>query len=48
LGVTSIVRTLGLAARCYYRLLHFFHSTALDLGRLTNKVRSCERSDATI
>jgi hypothetical protein len=35
LGVTSIVRTLGLAARCYYRLLHFFHSTALDLGCLT-------------
>jgi hypothetical protein len=35
LGVTSIVRSLGLAPRCYYRLLHFFHSTALDLACLT-------------
>jgi DDE superfamily endonuclease len=35
LGVTSIVRTLGLAAHCYDRLLDFFHSPALDLDRLT-------------
>jgi hypothetical protein len=35
LGVTSIVRTLGLAPRCYDRLLDFFHSPAVDLTRLT-------------
>jgi hypothetical protein len=35
LGVTSIVRTLGLAERCYDRLLHFFHSTAVDVACLT-------------
>ncbi|MDQ2946166.1 MAG: transposase [Acidobacteriota bacterium] len=35
LGVSSFVRTLGLAARCYQRLLKFFHSEALDLERLT-------------
>ena len=35
LGVTSIVRTLGLAARCYDRLLDFFHSPALDVACLT-------------
>ena len=34
-GVTSIVRTLGLAARCYDRLLDFFHSPALDVACLT-------------
>jgi len=33
-GVTSIVRTLGLAARCYDRLLDFFHSPALDVACL--------------
>ena len=35
LGVTSIVRTLGLAARCYDRLLDFFHSPAVDVACLT-------------
>lgn len=35
LGVTSIVRTLGLAARCYDRLLDFFHSPAVDIESLT-------------
>ena len=35
LGVTSIVRTLGLAPRCYDRLLDFFHSPALDVACLT-------------
>src|SRR5258706_1654298 len=35
LGVTSIVRTLGLAERCYDRLLDFFHSPALAVDCLT-------------
>lgn len=35
LGVTSIVRALGLEPPCYDRLLDFFHSPALDLNRLT-------------
>jgi len=35
MGVTSIVRTLGLAPACYDRLLDFFHSPALDLSKLT-------------
>ena len=35
LGVSSIVRTLGLAARCYDRLLDFFHSPAIDLQVLS-------------
>src|ERR1700685_4387364 len=30
LGVTSVVRALGLGAQCYYRLLDFFHSQAVD------------------
>lgn len=34
-GVTSIVRALGLAPACYDRLLDFFHSSALDLDKLT-------------
>ena len=34
-GVTSFVRALGLTPECYDRLLDFFHSEALDLGRLT-------------
>ena len=29
LGVSSTVRALGLAARCYDRLLDFFHSPAI-------------------
>ena len=32
LGVTSIVRALGLEPACYDRLLDFFHSSALDLN----------------
>ena len=35
LGVTSIVRALGLDPVCYDRLLDFFHSPALDLNKLT-------------
>jgi hypothetical protein len=35
LGVTSIVRALGLRPVCYDRLLDFFHSPALNLDRLT-------------
>lgn len=35
LGVTSIVRALGLKPACYDRLLDFFHSSALDLNKLT-------------
>ena len=35
LGVTSIVRSLGLESACYDRLLDFFHSSALDLDKLT-------------
>jgi hypothetical protein len=35
LGVTSIVRALGLKPACYDRLLDFFHSPALKLDRLT-------------
>src|SRR6266852_5514359 len=30
LGVTSLVRALGLGAQCYDRLLDFFHSNAVD------------------
>jgi len=35
MGVTSIVRALGLQPICYDRLLDFFHSLALNLDRLT-------------
>jgi hypothetical protein len=35
LGVTSIVRALGLVPACYDRLLDFFHSPALNLAKLT-------------
>ncbi len=35
LGVTSMVRALGLKARCYERLLALMHSKALDLDLLT-------------
>ena len=35
LGVTSIVRALGLEPACYDRLLDFFHSPSLDLNKLT-------------
>lgn len=34
-GVTSLVRSLGLADGAYHCLLHFFHSTALPLSALT-------------
>jgi len=34
-GVTSLVRALGLEARCYDRLLDLFHSPALDVEALT-------------
>jgi len=35
LGVTSIVRALGLELACYDRLLDLFHSPALDIHKLT-------------
>lgn len=35
LGVTSIVRALGLQPLCYDRILDFFHSSGLDLDKLT-------------
>ena len=35
MGVTSFVRALGLVPACYDRLLDFFHSSALDLNKLT-------------
>ena len=34
LGATSLVRSLCLRPRCYERLLHFFHSSAVDLDKL--------------
>lgn len=34
MGVTSIIRTLGLKASCYTRLLDNFHSTGIALDRL--------------
>jgi hypothetical protein len=34
LGVSSVVRALGLASRCYDRLLDFFHSPAVDADAL--------------
>ena len=40
LGVTSIVRALGLEPACYDRLLDFFHSSALDLDKLTRAWRA--------
>jgi len=40
MGVTSIVRALGLAPACYDRLLDFFHSPALDLTKLTTAWRA--------
>jgi hypothetical protein len=39
LGVTSIVRALGLLPACYDRLLDFFHSPALNLDKLTRAWR---------
>jgi hypothetical protein len=35
LGVSSTIRALGLAARCYDRLLDFFHSPAIDPDTLS-------------
>ena len=39
MGVTSIVRAMGLAPVCYDRLLDFFHSPAMDLDKLTRAWR---------
>ena len=39
MGVTSIVRAMGLAPVCYDRLLDFFHSPAMDLNKLTRAWR---------
>ena len=35
LGVTSVVRSIGLKQNCYYRFLHLFHDSSLDLEALT-------------
>lgn len=35
LGVTSLVRAMGLKEACYDRILDFFHSKALNLDKLT-------------
>ncbi len=35
-GVSSMVRALGLEAKCYRRLLHVFHSPGLSLNTLTD------------
>jgi hypothetical protein len=35
LGVTSIIRALGLKGQCYDRILDFFHTKAVDLNKLT-------------
>jgi len=40
LGVTSIVRALGLVPACYDRLLDLLHSSALDLNKLTHAWRA--------
>lgn len=40
MGVTSIVRALGLMPFCYDRILDFFHSPALDLDTLTHAWRN--------
>ena len=34
-GVTSFVRVLGFKGKAYHRFLHFFHSKAMDLDKLT-------------
>jgi len=35
LGVTSLIRAIGLKEKCYYRFLHIFHTSALKLDLLT-------------
>ena len=40
MGVTSLVRALGLKPEYYDRLLDFFHSPALDLAKLTRAWRA--------
>lgn len=40
MGVTSMVRALGLMALCYDRILDFFHSPAVNLGKLTRVWRN--------
>jgi hypothetical protein len=40
MGVTSIVRALGLMPLCYDRILDFFHSSALNLDTLTHAWRN--------
>jgi hypothetical protein len=37
LGVTSIVRALGLKGMCYDRILDFYHGSGLKLGALTRR-----------
>lgn len=40
MGVTAIIRALGLRPACYDRLLDFFHSPALDVDALTRAWRT--------
>ena len=40
MGVTSLVRVLGLTPACYDRILDFFHSPALDVEKLTRLWRA--------
>ena len=40
MGVTSIIRALGLLPVCYDRILEFFHSRALNLDKLTHAWRN--------
>ena len=47
LGVTSFVRSLGLDAMFYDRLLDFFHSPALDVGRQRRATTFSCRSSTT-
>jgi len=35
LGITSLIRAIGLKEKCYYRFLHIFHTSALKLDLLT-------------
>jgi hypothetical protein len=35
LGITSLIRTIGLKEKCYYQFLHVFHTSALKLDLLT-------------
>jgi len=48
LGVTSIVRVLGLTEICYDRIQDFFHSQALDLDKLAHSLGVSSNSKAIL